>query len=756
MNRLLSAQIAQSRRADGSLDIETLLRLVETAYDEMDRDRRRTDRSIALMVEELDQLNSGLEQLVAERTAQLSTLRTQLEATLENVDQGIIMTNATGQILVGNHRAHELLGSNPERRFDRLDPIDFPFAAIAADGARRVELTRPGGIMLEVRAAALADGGTVFTILDITERRRREIELRQAEAEYRSLFENSVVGLYRTSIEGRQLRANPALVKLNGYTSETELLAAVNDISVEWYVDPRRRDEFVRRMLENGRVTDFVSEIYRHATREKTWVSESAWIVRGPNGEPLCFEGTVIEANERIAAQTAIEHMAHHDALTGLPNRLLFLNRLRSALATRAADGLVSVLCLDLDRFKEVNDSLGHPAGDALLRAASARLAATVRAGDLVARLGGDEFAILCVDASSPYDMASMAARIVDVLSAPYDIEGQQAVVSVSIGVAITTDSGGEPDTLLRNADIALYRAKNAGRHTYVFYEARMNAEIMTRRQVELDLRNALGNNELDLFLQPIVDIADGEVRSYEALLRWRHPGRGFVPPAEFIPVAEEAGLMAPIGEWVLHRACAIAAKMPGRTPVSINLSPVQFRDRTLVETIAAAIATAGIEPGRIEIEITESVLMMGDPLTVLTLNRLRGLGIRIALDDFGTGQSSLSYVQKFPFDKIKIDQSFVAKVHDDRINAAIVRAVVALGRDLDIDVIAEGVETEEQLACLKAEGCRWFQGYLFGRPAPAGMIVPGLDFDISRPRLSGLTPDDHLGAERRRHGHRA
>lgn len=748
MNRLLATQIHQASGADGRLDTDTLLRLVAAAYDEMDRDRRRTDRSIALMVEELDQLNSGLEQLVAERTAELSALRRQLEATLENVDQGIVMTSADGRMLVCNHRAQELL---------EIRGGDQPPAVLARpEGERRVEITRDNGRTLELRAAAVGDGSTVHTILDITERKRREIELRQAEAEYRSLFENSVVGLYRTSIEGRQLRANPALVKLNGYGSEAELLAAVNDISREWYVDPRRRDEFVRLMLENGRVTDFVSEIYRHATREKTWVSESAWIVRGPSGEPLCFEGTVIEANERIAAQTAIEHMAHHDALTGLPNRLLFLTRLRAALAAREHDGLVSVLCLDLDRFKEVNDSLGHPAGDALLRAAGARLLATVRSGDLVARLGGDEFAILCVDATSPYDMAAMAARIVDVLSAPYDIEGQQAVVSASIGVAITSSSGSEPDTLLRNADIALYRAKNAGRRTYVFYEERMNAEIMTRRQVELDLRNALGNGEFDLHLQPIVDIADGAVSAYEALLRWRHPRRGVVSPAEFIPVAEETGLMLPIGEWVLQRACAIAARLPGTTPVSINLSPVQFRDRALVETITAALSQACLRPERLQIEITESVLMMDDPLTALTLNRLRGIGLKIALDDFGTGQSSLSYLQKFPFDKIKIDQSFVAKAHDDRINAAVVRAVVALGRDLDIEVIAEGVETELQLACLKAEGCRWFQGYLFGRPAPAAIIVPGLDPAGAGRALRAIASGERISVtdfERRRRG---
>lgn len=756
MHRLLAQQIERTKTGSNSVDSQKLLALISEAYEEADRDRRRTDRSISLMVEELDALNTNLEKEVAARTRELDEVRRLLEATLAHVDQGIVMLDAQGQVRIANPRAAELIDLDDGQRPSDADLVTL-LSGISDDRGdvsddNVFEVQRASGRILEIRRVPLAAGGAVITLLDVTERRERELALRSAEAEYRSLFENSVVGIYRSSIDGRQLRANPSLVRLNGYRTEGEQLAAVNDIATEWYVDPKRRDEFVRLMMEHGRVTDFVSEVYRHGTRERIWVSETAWIVRGPDGQPLCFEGTVIDATERMRAEAEIAHLAHHDVLTDLPNRSMLLKRMREAMDFARPGRSIAVLCLDLDRFKEVNDTLGHPAGDELLRIAADRLSKSVRTNDLVARLGGDEFAVLQVDVRSVDDVAALATRLVDIVSEPYQIAGNHVVVGTSIGVAIAPEHGHGPDELLRNADIALYRAKGDGRRTFAVFEPKMNEVLQARRQTEVDLRGALGNNEFELFFQPIIDTEAGRIACHEALIRWRHSSRGLVSPAEFIPVAEETGLMVPIGEFVIARAAAVVAEGRLKSPVAINLSPVQFRDRQLVNRFEMAIATAGISPNDLEVEITESVLLMDDRRTWASLNELKAMGLRIALDDFGTGQSSLSYLQKFTFDKIKIDRSFAAQAHLNPVNAAVVRAVLSLGRDLGIRVVAEGVETEEELAWLRREGCRWFQGYLFGKPQPLGgpAVEPRLTDILERMRGTSLLSDP-VGLERRR-----
>lgn len=756
MHRLLAQQIEQTKTGPTSVDSQRLLALISEAYEEADRDRRRTDRSISLMVEELDQLTVNLETEVAARTRELDEVRRLLEVTLANVDQGIVMLDRLGKVLISNPRAGELIDLEPGNQPDDTDLVTLLSGTSdetwAVNDDNMFEVQRASGRILEIRRVPLSTGGAVVTLLDVTDRREREMALRLAEAEYRSLFENSVVGIYRSSIDGRQLRANPALVRLNGYQSEGEQLAAVNDIANEWYVDPNRREEFVRLMLEHGRVTDFVSEVYRHGSREKIWVSETAWIVRGPDGEPVCFEGTVIDATERIQSQAEIAHLAHHDALTGLPNRAMLVKRTREAIDFARPGTSIAVLCLDLDRFKEVNDTLGHPAGDELLRIAADRLAKAVRLNDLVARLGGDEFAVLQVDVRSVEDVAALADRLVDIVSEPYQIGGNHVVVGTSIGVAMAPDHGYGPDELLRNADIALYRAKADGRRTFAVFEPKMNDVLQARRQTEVDLRSALGNQEFELFFQPIIDTEAGRVGCHEALIRWRHPKRGFVSPAEFIPVAEETGLMVPIGEFVIARAAAVIAEGRLKSPVAINLSPVQFRDRQLVKRFEVALTSAGIAAHDLEIEITESVLLMDERRTWATLNDLKALGLKIALDDFGTGQSSLSYLQKFAFDKIKIDRSFAARAHMNPVNAAVVRAVLSLGRDLGIRVVAEGVETEEEFAWLTREGCRWFQGYLFGKPQPleGATVEPRLLDILARMRDAG-EPVGPFEAERRR-----
>ena len=581
------------------------------------------------------------------------------------------------------------------------------------------EWRTPGGRLLEIRSIRLDDAGAVITFTDVTERREREAKLARAESEYRSLFENAVTGIYRSTLDGRQLRANPALVRLNGYDDEAQMLAAAVDINTEWYVDPGRRDAFRAAIDAQGRVDDFISEIYRHRTRERLWISETAWLVRSESGEPLYYEGMVVDSDERVRAEARIAYLAHHDTLTDLSTRLAFLDALRAALPADPRGRGVAIHCIDLDRFKDVNDTLGHPAGDQLLQIAAARLRDLIVDG-AIARFGGDEFAVLQRDVADRGDAEALAAQLVRTLSAPYDIDGAAVYVGASIGVILAPEHGVAPEELMKNADIALYRAKSGGRAGFCVFDPAMGAQAAQRRELEIDLRGAVANGELEVHFQPVVTISSGAIRGFEALLRWRHPRHGIMPPAEFIPIAEDTGLIVPIGEWVLAEACAKIAANAGDFVISVNLSPAQFRGRGVVESVARALGSSGLPASRLVLEITESVLLMDDESTLCALEEIHAMGVRVALDDFGTGHSSLSYLQKFHFDTIKIDRSFIASSAGDRINAALVRTVISLGRELGIAVIAEGVETEAQRADLAAQGCLLAQGYLFGRPRAA------------------------------------
>jgi diguanylate cyclase (GGDEF)-like protein len=415
--------------------------------------------------------------------------------------------------------------------------------------------------------------------------------------------------------------------------------------------------------------------------------------------------------------------MARHDLLTGLPNRLLFSEHVQAAFAHGRHDGSSAVLCLDLDRFKAVNDMLGHPAGDALLRAVARRMLACMREGDLMVRLGGDEFAVVQAATSQPIEATALAQRLIEALAEPFEIAQQRVEIGVSVGIALAQDVAvPNPEALIKCADLALYRAKADGRGCYRFFEAEMDVRMQARRALELDLRGALARGQLELFYQPQV-LAGSGISGFEALLRWHHPTHGLVSPGVFIPLAEEIGLICLIGNWVLQQACVAAATWPEEVTVAVNLSPAQFRGRVLADDVAMALAATGLSPHRLELEITETVLLQDDERVLETLHALRALGVRIAMDDFGTGYSSLGYLGRFPFDKIKIDQSFVRGVTDRQDCLAIVRAVIGLGRSLGMSVVAEGVETQEQLAKLTSEGCSQIQGYLFGRPQPESAI---------------------------------
>jgi diguanylate cyclase (GGDEF)-like protein len=390
------------------------------------------------------------------------------------------------------------------------------------------------------------------------------------------------------------------------------------------------------------------------------------------------------------------------------------------------------VLCLDLDHFKEINDSLGHPIGDALLMEVGRRLGECVTDNDTVARLGGDEFAVVqfCKDCD-PSAVALLASHIVEQISEPYTIAGHQLVIGVSIGISLAPEDGKNPDELLKKADLALYRAKADGRGTYRFFETGMDARAQARRLLELDLRAALQRSEFEVHYQPIRDIAQDKVVAFEALVRWKHPLRGMIPPVNFIPLAEETGLIVQLGDWVLRQACTDAVGWSQDVDIAVNLSPVQFKNLNLVSSVKAALEASGLPAHRLELEITESVLLQNSETTLAVLHELRAFGVRISLDDFGTGYSSLSYLRSFPFDKIKIDRSFVTELATRDDSMAIVRAVTGLGKSLGIVTTAEGVETDEQFDLLRREGCTQAQGYLFSKPRPAAEVEDML----SKPR---------------------
>jgi diguanylate cyclase (GGDEF)-like protein len=426
------------------------------------------------------------------------------------------------------------------------------------------------------------------------------------------------------------------------------------------------------------------------------------------------------DITERRRSEMQIAHMARHDALTDLPNRMLLRERLAEALIHVERGQRLAVLRLDLDHFKNVNDSLGHPVGDEMLRTAANRLRGCVRETDTISRVGGDEFAIIQTDVTDATDAERLALRLAEVIAVPYDLQGHMVVATASIGIAMAPIDGIEADELLKHADMALYGAKADGRGVYRFFEPRMDARMKARRALELALRKALANDEFELYYQPAVNLDGETVQCCEALLRWNHPEHGLIMPADFIPIAEEIGLIVPIGEWVIRRACQDATAWPDDIRVAVNLSPTQLNNSLLFPTVLNALTAAQLPPQRLELEITEAVLMQNTEANLRTLHGLRALGIRISMDDFGTGYSSLSYLRSFPFDKIKIDRCFITGLGDDNESAAIVQAVAGLAQQLSMTTTAEGVETRTQLDRVRALGCTDVQGHFYSPPVPA------------------------------------
>ena len=630
------------------------------------------------------------------------------------------------QIVALNDGAAQLIGSPAEglRRqhlselFTHMSPTDaLPRLLSVVDngGSVQFELDYPvptgGKLHLNVSASAMGDLLTV-TLTDIG-------DLKARETSFRLLFEGNPVPMWVYDAESlRFLAVNDAAVAHYGYSRSAFLDMTLLDIR-----PPEDRD-LVRNVVASGGDIDGVERLWRHVKADGTGMEALSYARAVTYQDRQARLVAVIDVTERRRAEARISHMAHHDALTDLPNRLLFRERLDEALIrVRRHDESLAILCLDLDHFKDVNDTLGHPIGDKLLRQVSSRLRDCLRESDVVARLGGDEFAIIQTGIRTPEDASDFAIRLVDLVGEPYDIDGHHVIIGASVGIAVAPNDGDNPDRLLKNADMALYRAKGDGRGTFRFFEPEMDARVQARRALELDLRKALVAGEFEIYYQPLVNLREDAVTGFEALLRWKHPVRGMVSPADFIPLAEEIGLIVPLGEWVLRQACSQAATWPDHVKVAVNLSPVQFKSRNLLPAVMLALASSGLSAARLELEITESVLLSESEANLATLHQLRALGVRISMDDFGTGYSSLSYLRTFPFDKIKIDQSFVRELAANGDCMAIVRAVAGLGSSLGIPTTAEGVETNEQLEWLRSEGCTEVQGYLFSPPRPAEEI---------------------------------
>ena len=587
-----------------------------------------------------------------------------------------------------------------------------------ADGGSRWVWERGAGNLDEQGQVESLEG----IIQDITERKRSEESLAEAERRYRSIFENAIEGIFQSTPDAGYVTVNPALARMYGYDSPEQLIALLRDIDRQLYVEPGRRAQFMTAMARDGSVTNFESQVYRR-DRSVMWISENAREVRDAEGRLMMYEGTVEAITERKLHDAAMRYQATHDALTGLPNRLLLQERLQQALDTAREQGeQVAVAFIDLDQFKLINDSLGHHTGDALLRTMAQRLRACLRDGAVVARQSGDEFVVL-LPRTHRGTIAYLAGLLLDAISQPCVLGGRELRVTCSIGISLFPGDGEDAATLLRNADMAMYRAKEAGRNNVQYYTDELQAGVAGRLELLTRMGQAVERGEFRLHYQPKFDLRSGLITGAEALLRWESPD-GMVMPETFIPLAEETGLILSMGHWVMRTAClqnrAWLDSGIGPIPVSVNLSRRQIVHGDIAATVAAVLAETGLPAELLELEVTESMVLPDAEQAAVILQRLRALGVRLSMDDFGTGYSSLSQLKRFPVQSLKIDRSFLREVTTDPDSAAIVRAIISLGHNLDLRVLAEGVETAEQQAFLGANGCDELQGFYLARPMPA------------------------------------
>jgi diguanylate cyclase (GGDEF)-like protein/PAS domain S-box-containing protein len=561
-------------------------------------------------------------------------------------------------------------------------------------------------------------------------RLQNEIEERKtAEAKYRSIFDHAIEGIFQVDHQGQLVSANPAMAKILGYQSPAELMDDAGDFCVKICGDSVNMEKFFRVLEDHGTVQGFEVQTYR-LDGKPLWGSVNAHMVPGRIGEAIRFEGTLEDISDHKRFEEQLLHQSLHDALTGMPNRALFTDRLSQAISRSSRqNSFFALLYLDVDRFKVINDSLGHALGDQFLVKLADRLRSCTREADTLARMGGDEFAVISEQVRSLSGAIMVAERILEEMREPFAIENREIYTSVSIGIICCSGFCGTAEEVLRDADLTMYRAKSNGKARYEVFDNALQAQTIQLLTMETEFRRALTRNEFELHYQPIVDVGSGEVVTLEALVRWRHPERGLIPPVEFIPLAEENGLIIPLGWWVIEESCRQLAHLQARFPksvpltMSVNISARQFAEANLGKRLERLLCDSSVVPGSIELEITESVIMDRGEAAIGQLEELKALGLRLFVDDFGTGYSSLSYLHRFPIDMLKIDRSFICEIDATGGHAEIVGAIVGLGRNLGLGLIAEGVETEAQLAVIRSLGCQQAQGYLFSKPLPADEI---------------------------------
>ena len=580
----------------------------------------------------------------------------------------------------------------------------------------------------------------LILINDITQKMQAEEALKRAEAKYRSIFENAIEGIFQSTVDGKFLMSNPMLAKIYGYDSPEDLIANLTNIEEQLYVDPQRRLELIKLLEEQEEVKLFESEVYCK-DGSIIWTSENVHAIYDISGHILYFEGTVEDITASKRAKAEIEHLAFHDSLTNLPNRVLFRDRLSTALVNASAQlqiyrdqnnlveikvipPLLAVMFLDLDRFKLVNDTMGHAAGDRLLIEVSKRLSECMIENTFLARMGGDEFMIFVPELQSVESIQQFAQLILQSFESPFFVEEMALYIGTSIGISLYPNDGMDEETLMKNADTAMFRAKERGRNHYQLYNHAIGAKVKEYVAIENGIRQALDRSEFQVFYQPQINLVTGEIDCMEALARWLHPELGWVPPNQFIPAAEEHGLIVRLGEWVLRTACTQNRlwQREGLPPIrmAVNFSAKQFQVVDLCDRIMQILVETDLDPQYLELEITESLVMQDQNTTILMLKQLQSRGMSVSIDDFGTGYSSLSYLRLLPVSKVKIDASFIRETPQNKDDAAITSAIIAMAHNLNLRAIAEGVERKEQLEFLRSHDCDAVQGYLFSRPVPA------------------------------------